>query len=51
MKEKILGSSLDNFKVEELEPRLEMGEWSAFIRSEQSLTKEPIVVGGFRYTF
>jgi hypothetical protein len=29
MKEEKLSNAMENFKIEELEPRLEMGKWSA----------------------
>lgn len=52
MKEKESLFILENFKIEELEPRLEMGKWSAFVRSEQNWdTGATEVNAGVRLTF
>jgi len=43
--------NLKKFKIEELEPRLEMGKWSAFARSEQDSNGNTYVKAGFRLTY
>ncbi|MFW5804068.1 MAG: hypothetical protein ACOCWG_02435 [bacterium] len=52
MKNKDISSHLEHFKIEELEPRLEMGKWSAVAKSEQNWsTGTNTVQVGARYTF